>query len=51
MVSTLSFTKAVDSEGRVVEPSETFTSASLSFPVPFKCTIKARSPQTQALLD
>ncbi|KAG7439314.1 cytochrome P450 [Guyanagaster necrorhizus] len=46
MVSTLSFTKAVDSE-----PSETFTSAVFSFPVPFKCTIKARSPQTQALLD
>ncbi|KAK0500240.1 cytochrome P450 [Armillaria luteobubalina] len=51
MASTLSFSKAVDSEGRVVEPSDTFTDSFLSFPVPFKCTIKARSSQAQAVID
>ncbi|KAK0436965.1 cytochrome P450 [Desarmillaria tabescens] len=51
MVSTLSFSKAVDSEGRVIEPSNTYTSAFVSFPMPFKCMIKARSAAAQALLD
>ncbi|PBL03448.1 cytochrome P450 [Armillaria gallica] len=51
MASTLSFTKAVDPEGRVVEPSTTFTDGFLSFPVPFKCSIKARSARAQALID
>ncbi|KAK0223440.1 cytochrome P450 [Armillaria fumosa] len=51
MASTLSFSKAVDSEGCVVEPSDTFTDGFLSFPVPFKCTIKARSSQAQAVID
>ncbi|KAK0500239.1 cytochrome P450 [Armillaria luteobubalina] len=51
MASTLSFSKAVDSEGRVVEPSNTFTDGFLSFPVPFKCTIKARSSQAQVVID
>ncbi|KAK0465901.1 cytochrome P450, partial [Desarmillaria tabescens] len=51
MASTLSFSKAVDSEGRVIEPSNTYTSAFVSFPVPFKCMIKARSAAVQALLD
>ncbi|PBK75888.1 cytochrome P450 [Armillaria solidipes] len=50
MASTLSFSKAVDSEGRVVEPSDTFTDGSLSFPVPFECMIKARSDQAQAVI-
>ncbi|PBK75833.1 cytochrome P450 [Armillaria solidipes] len=51
MASTLSFTKAVDSEGRVIEPSNTFTDGFVSFPVPFKCAIKARSARAQALID
>ncbi|PBL03463.1 cytochrome P450 [Armillaria gallica] len=51
MVATLSFSKAVDSEGRVVEPSDAYTDGFLSFPAPFKCTIKARSAQAEALID
>ncbi|PBK75824.1 cytochrome P450 [Armillaria solidipes] len=51
MAATLSFSKAVDSEGRVVEPSDTFTNAPTSFPAPFKCTIKARSASTQTLIE
>ncbi|PBK93538.1 cytochrome P450 [Armillaria gallica] len=51
MASTLSFSKALDSEGRVVEPSDTYTSSFVSFPVPFECRIKARSAAAQALLD
>ncbi|PBK93209.1 cytochrome P450 [Armillaria gallica] len=50
MASTLSFSKAVDSEGRVAEPSDTFTDGHLSFPPPFKCTIEARSAQAQAVI-
>ncbi|PBL03443.1 cytochrome P450 [Armillaria gallica] len=51
MASTLSLTKAVDSEGRVIEPSNTYTDGFVSFPVPFKCSIKARSARAQALID
>ncbi|PBK75890.1 cytochrome P450 [Armillaria solidipes] len=51
IASTLSFAKAVDSEGRVVEPSATFTDGFLSFPMPFKCVIKARSNQAQTVID
>ncbi|KAK0193932.1 cytochrome P450 [Armillaria mellea] len=50
MAATLSFSKAVDSEGRILEPSDTFTDGALSFPMPFKCTIKARSAQAQELI-
>ncbi|KAK0501132.1 cytochrome P450 [Armillaria luteobubalina] len=51
MVSTLSFSKAVDSEGRVIEPSDVYTSGFVSFPLPFECRIKPRSAAAQALLD
>ncbi|KAK0500314.1 cytochrome P450 [Armillaria luteobubalina] len=51
LASTLSFTKAMDSDGRVIEPSHTFTGDFLSFPLPFKCTIKARSAEAQALIN
>ncbi|KAG7451289.1 cytochrome P450 [Guyanagaster necrorhizus] len=51
MASTLSFTKAVDSEGSIVEPSNTYTDGFLSFPVPFKCKITVRSTQAKALID
>ncbi|KAK0480065.1 cytochrome P450 [Armillaria novae-zelandiae] len=51
MAATLSFSKAVDSEGRILEPSDTFTDGFLSFPMPFKCTIKARSAQAQELIE
>ncbi|KAK0480063.1 cytochrome P450 [Armillaria novae-zelandiae] len=51
MAATLSFSKAVDSKGRVIEPSGTFTSAAVSFPAPFKCAIKARSASAQTLIE
>ncbi|KAK0500251.1 cytochrome P450 [Armillaria luteobubalina] len=51
MASTLSFSKAMDSEGRVTEPSGAFTGDHLSFPLPFKCMIKARSTRAQAVID
>ncbi|KAK0204930.1 cytochrome P450 [Desarmillaria ectypa] len=51
IAATLSFSKAVDSEGRVVEPSDTYTDGFLSFPMPFKCMIEARSAQAKALID
>ncbi|KAK0185199.1 cytochrome P450 [Armillaria mellea] len=51
MASTLSFSKVVDSEGRVIEPSSAYTGEFVSFPLPFECRIKARSAAAQALLD
>ncbi|KAK0234199.1 cytochrome P450, partial [Armillaria fumosa] len=51
MVSTLSFSKAVDSECRVIELSESYTSGFCSLPIPFKCTIKARSAGAQVLFN
>ncbi|KAK0469622.1 cytochrome P450 [Desarmillaria tabescens] len=51
MAATLSLSKAVDPEGRIIEPSNVFTDGFLSFPAPFKCTIKARSAGAQELID
>ncbi|KAK0480126.1 cytochrome P450 [Armillaria novae-zelandiae] len=51
MASTLSFSKAVDSEDHVIEPSAIYTDGSVSFPVPFKCMIKARSSAAQTVID
>ncbi|KAK0194040.1 cytochrome P450 [Armillaria mellea] len=51
IASALSLSKAVDSDGHIIEPSDTFTGESLSFPLPFKCVFKARSTQAQALID
>ncbi|KAK0500313.1 cytochrome P450 [Armillaria luteobubalina] len=51
IAATLSFSKAVDSEGSILEPSDTFTDGFLSFPMPFECTIKARSSQAQVLIE
>jgi cytochrome P450 len=50
MAATLSFSKAIDPEGRVIEPSDTYTDGFVSLPVPFKCAIKARSARAKALI-
>ncbi|KAK0459289.1 cytochrome P450 [Desarmillaria tabescens] len=51
IASTLSVSKAVDSDGRVIEPSDKFTGGFMSSPLPFKCMVMARSVQAQALID
>lgn len=51
MASTLSFSKAVDSEDHVIEPSAIYTDGSVSFPEPFKCIINARSAAAQTVID
>ncbi|KAK0469478.1 cytochrome P450 [Desarmillaria tabescens] len=50
ILSTLSISKAVGDNGRIVEPINTFTSDFLSHPLPFKCVFKARSAQAHALI-
>ncbi|KAK0462179.1 cytochrome P450 [Armillaria novae-zelandiae] len=50
ILSTLTLSKAVDSDGQVIEPSDIFTDEFISFPLPYKCTIKARSAQAEALI-
>ncbi|KAK0447356.1 uncharacterized protein EV420DRAFT_870645 [Desarmillaria tabescens] len=50
ILSTLTFSMAVDSDGQVIEPSDIFTDSFISFPLPFKCIIKARSAQAEAVI-
>ncbi|SJL18723.1 uncharacterized protein ARMOST_22322 [Armillaria ostoyae] len=50
MMSTLSFSKAVDSEGQDIEPSESYTSGFVCLLIPFKCMIKAHLAVAQVLL-
>jgi len=40
----------VDDHGVTIELKPEFTSGVLSFPTPFKCTIKPRSPAAEALI-
>ncbi|KAK0211390.1 cytochrome P450 [Desarmillaria ectypa] len=51
MASTLSIGKAVGSDGRILEPSDTYSGGLVSFPLSFKCSFKARSMQAQELID
>ncbi|KAG7440167.1 cytochrome P450 [Guyanagaster necrorhizus] len=51
ILSTLTFSKAVGPAGQVIEPSDVFTDAFISFPLPFKCTIKTRSAQAEELIS
>ncbi|KAF5345745.1 hypothetical protein D9758_011875 [Tetrapyrgos nigripes] len=43
-------TKAVDEDGKVVEPSGEYTSGMLGYPLPFKCSIKPRSQRVKEMI-
>ncbi|KAF8897014.1 cytochrome P450 [Mucidula mucida] len=50
MFAAFDIRKAIDKQGRVIEPSGEFTSGMLCHPVPFKCSITPRSRMAEALI-
>ncbi|KAJ7625703.1 cytochrome P450 [Roridomyces roridus] len=51
MLATFDISKAVDAEGRVVEPTYEYIPGLVTTPVPFQCAIKPRGPQAAALIQ
>ncbi|KAJ7731625.1 cytochrome P450 [Mycena metata] len=51
ILATFNITKSVDSDGKVIEPSYECSSGFLSAPLPFGCSIQARSEQAVALIQ
>ncbi|KAJ7765339.1 cytochrome P450 [Mycena metata] len=50
ILSSFDITKAVDEDGKIVEPSYACISGLLSFPVPFRCSIQPRSQEKAHLV-
>ncbi|KAF8218523.1 cytochrome P450, partial [Tricholoma matsutake] len=49
LIAAFDIKKAVDENGEVIEPSQEYLSALVVMPLPFKCSIKPRSWQAEAL--
>ncbi|KAF8218550.1 cytochrome P450 [Tricholoma matsutake] len=50
LIAAFDIKKAVDENGEVIEPSQEYLSALVVMPLPFKCSIKPRSWQAEALI-
>ncbi|KDR71393.1 hypothetical protein GALMADRAFT_102730 [Galerina marginata CBS 339.88] len=50
ILATFDISKAVDENGKPIEPAIEYHSAMVSYPLPFKCTIKARSRSAEELI-
>ncbi|KAF8877175.1 cytochrome P450 [Infundibulicybe gibba] len=50
ILATFNLEKAIDEDGYMIEPSQEYHSALICHPLPFKCTIKPRSHETEALV-
>ncbi|KAF8240485.1 cytochrome P450 [Tricholoma matsutake] len=50
LIAAFDIKKAVDENGEVIEPSQEYLSALVVMPLPFKCSIKPRSRQAEALI-
>lgn len=50
IVATFDIMKAVDENGQTIEPSQEYASSLIRIPLPFKCLIKPRSQQAEALI-
>ncbi|KDR66540.1 hypothetical protein GALMADRAFT_259045 [Galerina marginata CBS 339.88] len=50
ILATFDISKAVDDEGKSIEPSIQYKSALISHPLPFKCTLKARSKGAEKVI-
>ncbi|KAF9457689.1 cytochrome P450 [Collybia nuda] len=50
IIATLDIAKAVDENGNVIEPTHEYLSALVCMPLPFKCVIKPRSKEAEALI-
>ncbi|KAJ7113941.1 cytochrome P450 [Mycena epipterygia] len=51
MLATMNINKAVDKDGKVIEPSYEYFQAMISTPLPFECTITPRSQQTMEAIQ
>ncbi|KAJ7484805.1 cytochrome P450, partial [Mycena galericulata] len=50
ILATFDIAKALDEDGREVEPSYEFDSRFISLPLPFRCSIRPRSEEAKALI-
>jgi len=50
IIATFDITKAIDENGEVIEPSYEYVSALVRLPLPFKCSIKPRSPEAEVAI-
>lgn len=50
ILASFEITKAVDDEGKEIEPKDEFTSGIISYPVPFGCRIRLRSRAMEKLI-
>ncbi|KAL0958419.1 hypothetical protein HGRIS_000559 [Hohenbuehelia grisea] len=50
LLSVFDIRKAVDAQGRTIQPSHDYRSALVYMPPPFKCSIKPRSERAEALI-
>jgi len=50
ILATMDITKTMDANGDVVEPTGEYESLTIQMPKPFKCSIKPRSKQAEALV-
>ncbi|THU83987.1 cytochrome P450 [Dendrothele bispora CBS 962.96] len=50
MLATMHFTKPVDKDGNVIEPTYEYVSSLACVPAPFKVSIKSRSKQTEEMI-
>ncbi|KAF8219321.1 cytochrome P450 [Tricholoma matsutake] len=50
LIAAFDIKKAVDENGEVIEPSQEYSSTLVVIPLPFKCSIKPRSRQAEALI-
>ncbi|THH14926.1 hypothetical protein EW146_g5474 [Bondarzewia mesenterica] len=50
ILATLDISKAVDKDGKVIELIDEYSSGVISYPAPFRCAIKPRSPEAEELI-
>ncbi|KAK0436601.1 cytochrome P450 [Armillaria borealis] len=51
LLAVFEFGKAVNGDGKTIEPSGEYTSGMLSYPMPFKCSIRPRSDAAVSMIN
>ncbi|THH13309.1 hypothetical protein EW146_g6885 [Bondarzewia mesenterica] len=50
VLATFDISKAVDDDGKLIEPAEEYSSGLVSYPAPFRCQIRSRSLTVETLI-
>ncbi|KAJ3516119.1 hypothetical protein NLJ89_g1327 [Agrocybe chaxingu] len=50
ILATFNISKAIDADGKVIEPSHEYSSSLVRLPLPFKCSMTSRSKETEDLI-